>query len=107
MAESRAGIRYVILAMVCFAVQDGISKHLATLYPVPFFVMLRYWAFALFVIALSSRRRGGIRAAARTKMPRLQIARGVLLVVQILVFVTALDLLGLAPMMALFALYPL
>ncbi|MEM0924194.1 MAG: DMT family transporter [Pseudomonadota bacterium] len=107
MAESRAGIRYVILAMVCFAVQDGISKHLATLYPVPFFVMLRYWAFALFVFALSSRRPGGIRAAARTKMPRLQIARGVLLVVQILVFVTALDLLGLAPMMALFALYPL
>ncbi|MEL6477011.1 MAG: DMT family transporter [Pseudomonadota bacterium] len=107
MGESRAGIRYVILAMVCFAVQDGVSKHLAAHYPVPFFVMLRYWAFALFVVAVSARRPGGLRAAAATRVPVLQVARGVLLIVQILIFVTALDLLGMAPMMALFALYPL
>ena len=100
------GVRYVILAMVCFAVQDGVSKHLAESYPVPFFVMLRYWAFAAFVIVLAARS-GGLRQAARTSVPLLQVARGVLLVVQILVFVAALDLLGLAPMMSLFALYPL
>lgn len=101
------GIRFVVLAMMCFAVQDGVSKHLAETYPVPFFVMLRYWAFAIFVIVIASRRPGGIRRAARTTRPVLQIARGALLIIQIMIFVTALDLMGLAPMMALFALYPL
>ena len=101
------GIQFALAAMVCFAVQDAVSKHLAESYPVPFFVMLRYWAFALFVIVLATRQQGGIQAAIRTKRPVLQVVRGVLLVVQILVFVTALDLMGLAPMMALFSLYPL
>ncbi|MEM7508009.1 MAG: DMT family transporter [Pseudomonadota bacterium] len=101
------GIRFAILAMVCFALQDGISRHLAAHYPVPFFVMLRYWAFAAFVLVMATRSAGGLRAAATTKVPVLQVIRGVLLIVQILVFVTALDLMGLAPMMALFALYPL
>lgn len=93
--------------MVCFAVQDAVSKHLAESYPVPFFVMLRYWAFAAFVLVIASRQAGGIRGAMKTKMPVLQVTRGVMLALQILVFVHALDLLGLAPMMALFALYPL
>ncbi|MEM1277825.1 MAG: DMT family transporter [Pseudomonadota bacterium] len=107
MTSGLQGIRYAVLAMVCFAAQDAVSKHLAESYPVPFFVMLRYWAFAAFVILFAARQPGGIRSAVRTKRPVLQIIRGVLLVVQILVFVAALDLLGLAPMMALFALYPL
>ncbi|MBY8977752.1 DMT family transporter [Rhodobacteraceae bacterium NNCM2] len=107
MTSSTTGIRFALLAMLCFAAQDGVSKHLAASYPVPFFVMLRYWAFAVFVILLASRQPGGLRAAVKTKMPVLQVIRGVMLVMQILVFVYALDLLGLAPMMALFALYPL
>ena len=107
MNPSSAGIRFAILAMICFAAQDGLSRYLAAQYPIPFFVMLRYWAFAAFVIVLASRRAGGLRAAARTKRPVLQVARGALLAIQILIFVAALDLLGLAEMMALFALYPL
>ncbi|MEM8792023.1 MAG: DMT family transporter [Pseudomonadota bacterium] len=107
MSEDLRGIRYALMAMACFAVQDAVSKHLAESYPVPFFVMLRYWAFALFVVVLASRRPGGVRGAMRTRRPVLQIFRGVLLVVQIMVFVSALDLLGLAPMMAFFAIYPL
>ncbi|MEM6905677.1 MAG: DMT family transporter [Pseudomonadota bacterium] len=107
MTASLAGIRFVVLAMVCFAVQDGISKYLAERYPIPFFVMLRYWVFAAFVLVWASSREGGLARALSTKMPILQITRGVLLVAQILIFVTALDLLGLAPMMALFSLYPL
>ncbi|MEM7668361.1 MAG: DMT family transporter [Pseudomonadota bacterium] len=106
-ASAARGIRFALLAMSCFAVQDAISKHLAESYPVPFFVMLRYWAFAAFVMVLASRGEGGVRAAVQTKMPVLQIVRGVMLALQIIVFVHALDLLGLAPMMALFSLYPL
>jgi drug/metabolite transporter (DMT)-like permease len=101
------GIRFVLLAIVFFAFQDGISKHLAASYPVPFFVMVRYWFFLAFVLALAARRPGGIRGAARTRMPVLNALRGILLVLQILVIVTSFDLIGLGTTHAIFALHPL
>lgn len=101
------GIRFALCAMVCFAAQDGASKHLVEHYPAPFFVMIRYWFFAAFVCVLAARGPGGIAGALQTRMPITQIARGVLLVSQILIFVWALDLLGLSLQMSIFALYPL
>ncbi|MEM9783447.1 MAG: DMT family transporter [Pseudomonadota bacterium] len=101
------GIRFVLLAVVLFAAQDGISTYLAERYPVPFFVMIRYWFFLAFVLALAARLQGGVRAASRTAMPVLQAARGILLVVQILVIVTSFDLIGLGATHAIFALHPL
>jgi len=101
------GIRFVLLAVAFFAFQDGISKHLAAEYPVPFFVMIRYWFFAAFVVALAARAPGGVRAASRTAMPLLQVVRGVLLVAQILVIVWSFDIVGLAATHAIFALHPL
>ncbi|GMG82056.1 DMT family transporter [Paralimibaculum aggregatum] len=102
-----AGIRFALVAMVFLAVQDGVSKHLAEAYPVPFFVMIRYWFFALFVLALAGRAPGGLRAASRTRMPLVQVFRGLLLAAQILVIVTAFDLIGLAATQSVFALHPL
>ncbi|MEM6677650.1 MAG: DMT family transporter [Pseudomonadota bacterium] len=101
------GIRFVLMAVVFFAVQDGISKHLAASYPVPFFVMVRYWFFLAFVLALAARGPGGVRGAAHTQMPVLNALRGVLLVVQILVIVTSFDYVGLGNTHAVFALHPL
>ncbi|MEM8759230.1 MAG: DMT family transporter [Pseudomonadota bacterium] len=101
------GIRFAILATTVFAIQDGVSKHLAESYPVPFFVMIRYWFFLAFVLALAARAPGGIRGAARSRMPFLNMARGVLLVLQILVIVTSFDLIGLSTTHAIFALHPL
>ncbi|MGF1552581.1 MAG: DMT family transporter [Paracoccaceae bacterium] len=101
------GIRFVLLAVACFAAQDGISKHLAAHYPVPFFVMIRYWFFAAFVVALAARAPGGVRGATATRRPVLQVARGVLLVVQIFVIVSSFDLVGLSTTHAIFALHPL
>ena len=101
------GIRYVLMAVAFFAFQDGISKHLAAHYPVAFFVMIRYWFFAAFVVALAARSEAGLRGAAVTAMPVLQVLRGVLLVSQILVIVWSFDLVGLAATHAIFALHPL
>ena len=101
------GIRFVLLAVAFFAFQDGISKHLAASYPVAFFVMIRYWFFAAFVVALAARSEGGVRGAAVTKMPVLQTVRGVLLVAQILVIVWSFDIVGLSGTHAIFALHPL
>jgi len=102
-----AGIRYVLMATALFAVQDGTSKYLAGSYPPQFFIMIRYWLFAVFVVMLVARRPGGIRAALNTRMPKLQIFRGVLLAAQIIVMVEGFHRLGLAGTQALFALHPL
>ncbi|MEO0620911.1 MAG: DMT family transporter [Pseudomonadota bacterium] len=101
------GILYALLAVTLFALQDGISTHLANNYPVPFFVMIRYWFFALFVMTLASRMPGGVRGTATTKRPVLQVFRGVLLVLQIIVIVSSMDLIGLAATQSIFALHPL
>jgi len=95
------GIRFVLMAMVAFAVQDATSKYLAASYPPQFFIMIRYWLFAVFVAVLAAHRSGGLRAACRTKMPALQVFRGVLLAVQIVIR------LGLAETHAIFSLHPL
>ncbi|MEM9145995.1 MAG: DMT family transporter [Pseudomonadota bacterium] len=106
-ARSGAGVRYALAAVTLFALQDGISTHLANTYPVPFFVMIRYWFFALFVLAVASRMPGGVSGAARTKRPVLQAFRGVLLVLQILAIVSSMGLIGLAATQSIFALHPL
>jgi drug/metabolite transporter (DMT)-like permease len=90
-----------------FAVQDGISRHLAGEYNVLMIVMIRYWFFAAFVIAIARRQAGSIKAAAATKQPALQIFRGLLLAAEICVMVQGFVLLGLVESHAIFASYPL
>ena len=105
--STRRGIWLMIAAMVVFAAQDGVSKHLATHYSPVFVTMIRYWFFAVFVIALSARRAGGLRRVAQTQLPLLQIMRGALLALEIVVMITAFALLGLVVSHAIFAGYTL
>ena len=95
MKNKAHGYIFTLLAVTVFAVQDGLSKHLGTLYPPIFVAMMRYWAFAVFVLLLAARS-GGIRHAATTKRPLLQIFRGVLLVAQIVVMIHAFAHAGMA-----------
>ncbi len=103
----RLGIALMITAMLIFAAQDGISRHLAADYSVMTVVMLRYWFFAAFVVALSASRPGGVARVARTRQPVLQVFRGVLLAAEICITVLAFVLLGLIETHAIFAIYPL
>ncbi|MEM1267286.1 MAG: DMT family transporter [Pseudomonadota bacterium] len=105
--RERLGILTMIATMLIFAAQDGISKHLAEATNVMSVVLFRYWFFALFVIAISSARPGGLRAAARTERPLLQITRGILLVTQVCVMVYLFGALGLVEAHAIFSAYPL
>jgi drug/metabolite transporter (DMT)-like permease len=105
--NTRLGILLMVATTFIFSVQDGISRHLAGEYNVLMVVMIRYWFFAVFVIAVASRQAGGIRAAAATSQPGLQIFRGLLLVVEICVMIYAFTLLGLVESHAVFACYPL
>ncbi|WP_170603299.1 DMT family transporter [Ruegeria arenilitoris] len=105
--NARAGIALMIAATVVFALQDGISRHLAGAYNTYMVVMIRYWFFAAFVIALAMRASGGIRATASTNQLGLQITRGVLLAAEVCVAVYAFTILGLIESQAVFICYPL
>lgn len=105
--NTRLGILLMAATSFVFAMQDGISRHLAGEYNVFMVVMIRYWFFAAFVIVVASRKAGGIGAAAATSQPVLQIVRGLLLAGEICVAVAAFVLLGLVESHAIFAVYPL
>ncbi len=105
--DTRLGIWLMIATTMVFAVQDGLSRHLAGEYNVLMVVMIRYWFFAAFVIAIARRQSGSIRAAATTTQPLLQIVRGLLLAGEICVMVLAFTKLGLIESHAIFACYPL
>jgi drug/metabolite transporter (DMT)-like permease len=105
--DTTLGIWLMIATSIIFAIQDGMSRHLAAEYNVFMIVMIRYWFFAAFVLTLAHMKFGGIRVAAKTTQLGLQIFRGVLLATEICVMVVAFVLLGLVESLAIFAAYPL
>jgi len=101
------GIALMVATTFVFAMQDGISRLLASEYNVLMVVMIRYWFFAAFVIAIAARKPGGLALVMASKVPRLQVFRGALLALEICVMVTAFVLIGLIETHAIFACYPL
>lgn len=109
MAEqnTRLGTLMFCAAMLVFAAQDGISRHLGAHYNVFSIVMLRYWAFAAFGLWLVKRSHGTVRAALATPYPVRQLLRGVLMAAQICVMQLAFVKLGLIESHAVFTTAPL
>lgn len=103
----RLGIWLMIATTFVFSVQDGVSRHLAGQYNTYMVVMIRYWFFAAFVIAIAARSNGGLRKAVRSRKPLLQAFRALLLVAEICVTVQSFVLLGLTETHAIFISYPL
>jgi drug/metabolite transporter (DMT)-like permease len=101
------GAWLMVAVTFVFAMQDGISRHLAGEYNVFMVIMIRYWFFAAFVITVATRKAGGFRNAARSRAPKAQLFRAVLLSTEILVAVAAFTILGLVESHAVFAAYPL
>ncbi len=107
MTPRAQGLIFALTAVSIFAVQDGISKHLGQAYPPVFVAMIRYWFFAVFVLALATRNPGGVKQTAKSNRPLLQILRGTLLVVQIVVSIYSFANVGLAQTHTIFAAGPL
>jgi drug/metabolite transporter (DMT)-like permease len=103
--SSLRGIALVLFAYFLFAWMDAASKHLAQTYPVAQIIWVRFGLFALFAVAFNLR--GGLRRAFASARPLLQIGRGLLLVTEIGIFVTALRHMGIAEIHAIVALTPL
>jgi drug/metabolite transporter (DMT)-like permease len=72
------GIALAVIAMVCFAALDTITKYVSTSVPVFMAIWFRYTVQAVLTTAVVLPLRG--RAALRTAHPKFQVLRGVLLV---------------------------
>lgn len=107
MNSKNRGYLYVLLAIAIFAGQDAFSKILGEKYPPIMVTMIRFWAFAVFVTILAAAAPGGIRGAAITKRPILQVLRGLLLVGEVVVVVIAFTTAGLAMSQAILQVTPL
>lgn len=105
--DNRRGILLMVATVFFFACQDGFSRHLAGSYNTLMVVMLRYWAFAGFVLVLALRRPEGIRAAVRSDHMVMHAVRGTLLVAEIAIIVWGYTLIGLIESHAVFAICPL
>ncbi|WP_347137711.1 DMT family transporter [Paracoccus sp. SSK6] len=105
----RTGLAILLMCATSFifALQDAFSRMLGSEYPPVLVVMLRYWVFALFVIAMVARQPGGLRRAIRTKRPKTQLLRGAILVLETTLMVEAFVRLGLVGTHAIFTAYPL
>ena len=105
--STRLGVALMIAAVFVFTLQDALSKHLAAAYNPLMVVMIRYWVFAAFVLALALRRPGGFRAGIATRHAGLHMLRAALLIAEICVIVTSYTLIGLIDTHAVFAVCPL
>ena len=76
--NQRLGIALMLGSVLAFSVMDGLSRHLAGTYNVLMVVMIRYWLFAGFVVALAWRQPNR-RAAIATRQPLIHLARAALL----------------------------
>lgn len=100
------GVALLLAATAIFGIQDVLTKIVVQNYSAFQIVMIRYWAFALFSLWLVARR-GPIRNAFASSAPRWQIARGVLLVIDIWFFTEALRTIPLGDLGAIIMTYPL
>jgi drug/metabolite transporter (DMT)-like permease len=105
MNKTGLGALLTMLAMLCFACMDAISKWLVADYSVAQMMWVRYillCLFAWFVV-----RRKGLRAALRTSRPILQVVRSLVAVIEGAIFVLAFRYLPLADTHAIAATSPL
>ena len=57
--DTTKGIWLMVAVALIFALQDAFSRHLAGEYNVLMIIMIRYWFFGAFVIAVATRKAGG------------------------------------------------
>ncbi|MEO8759112.1 MAG: DMT family transporter [Devosia sp.] len=100
------GIAFALLAILIFSTQDATSKLLVQSVSPFQMTMMRFWAFAAFSLFLALRN-SSIKAALQTRHPVLQILRGVLLVIDIWMFVLALRTVQLPEVQSITLVYPL
>lgn len=101
--------RAIVLTLITigvFGVQDAISKILVQTYSPFQITMMRYWGFAAFSLLLVMRQ-APLRQAFSSRVPVLQVLRGMLLMADIWFFGLALRTVPLGELQAITVVYPL
>lgn len=99
------GILLAVAAVSCFSVLDSLAKHLTQSYPLPMVIWARYFIHAVIMVALLWPRMG-VRLLA-TRRRGLQLARGIVLGLSTLFFVTGLSMMPLAEASAITLIAPI
>ena len=105
MSRNALGALLTMLAMLCFAGMDAISKSLVVDYSVGQMMWVRYGLLCLFALFIARSR--GVRIALRSARPGLQIFRSLVAVIEGAAFVLAFRYLPLADTHAVAATSPL
>ncbi len=106
MTGTNRGILLMVATTVIFSLQDGITRHMTTNYPVQMVVMLRFWFIAVLMGTIAWRQ-GRLRPMLASRQKPLHIARGLILVTQISMSGLAFAKIGLIESQALLTSYPL
>jgi len=99
------GVALIVLATFLFSSHDGVSKHLAQLYPIVMVVWARYAVHSSLMTLIFIPRHGV--SVLKSKCPRLQLLRGMALVSTSLFFTSSLYYLPLAEATSIHFLAPL
>ena len=99
-------IALTLTTIAVFGVQDAVAKLLVQEHSPFQITMMRYWGFAVFALIIVMRQ-GPLREALHSKMPKRQILRGVLLMIDIWCFAIALQTVALGELQAIVIVYPL
>ncbi len=88
------GVALAICAVFAFSILDSLAKHLAQSYPLPMVIWARYFVHVLVMLVLLAPTMGS--RLVRTRRPAMQVARGLLLGMSTIFFVTGLSLMPIA-----------
>ena len=101
------GILFIVSAVLCFSIMNGITKYLSEFYNVITLNMFRYWFFAVFLFFINSNKNKSIVIISKSKNRLLQTFRGSMLAIQMCFAHYCFLKLGLIETSAIFAVGPL
>ena len=101
------GILFIVSAVLCFSIMNGITKYLSEFYNVITLNMFRYWFFAVFLFFINSNKNKSIVIVSKSKNRLLQTFRGSMLAIQMCFAHYCFLKLGLIETSAIFAVGPL
>ena len=101
------GILFLISAVLCFSIMNGITRELSETYNVITLNMFRYWFFAFILILMNNYNKKSTVLISKSKKQYLQIFRGTLLAIQMCFAHYCFLKLGLIETSAIFAIGPI
>ena len=101
------GILFIVSAVLCFSIMNGVTRYLSEFYNVITLNMFRYWFFAMFLFFINSNKNKSIVVLSRSKNRLLQTFRGSMLAIQMCFAHYCFLKLGLIETSAIFAVGPL